>query len=96
MLANLDTRPRQMGMTDQARLQILAQLGGQANAQATRPGFGDQVLAGGAGMFALGATQNAQGRATAGAAGPGGGGRMSPTPTPSPVGSYQPGNDYFG
>ncbi len=61
-LQNLDARLRQMGMNDQARLQILSQLGGQNQAQAQRPGMGDQLLAGGAGMFAQGASQRAGAR----------------------------------
>lgn len=52
MLANLDARLKAMGLNDQARLQILAQMGGQAN----QPTTGDQLMAGGAGMFAQGAT----------------------------------------
>lgn len=62
-LANLDARLRAMGMNDQARLQILAQLGGQNTRQAITPGLGDQMLAGGAGLFSQAATQNAAGRA---------------------------------
>lgn len=51
-IQNLDARLRAMGMNDQARLSILQQMGGQAN----QPTFGDQLMAGGAGMFAQGAT----------------------------------------
>lgn len=58
-LANLDARLKAMGMNDQARLQILSQLGAQ-NAQ---PGLGDQILAGGAGLSALAGTQNPAGGA---------------------------------
>lgn len=47
-LANLDARLKAMGMGDQARLGILQQMGGGTNG----PQIGDQLLAGGAGMFA--------------------------------------------
>ena len=57
MLANLDARLKAMGLNDQARLQILAQMGGQAN----QPTFGDQLMAGGAGMFAQGASMGKPG-----------------------------------
>lgn len=50
-LANLDARLKAMGMNDVARLQVLQQMGGQAN----QPTFGDQLLAGGAGMFSMAA-----------------------------------------
>lgn len=54
-IQNLDARLRAMGMNDQARIQLLAQMQGQAN----QPTFGDQLLAGGAGAFAQGiAMQN--------------------------------------
>lgn len=68
-IQNLDARLRTMGMNDQARLQILSQLGGNAQAQASRPGLGDQMLAGGAGLYSMGATQNAQMRAAGNAGG---------------------------
>lgn len=61
-LANLDARLRTMGMNDQARLGILSQLGGLNQSQANRPGLGDQILAGGAGMYAMKAGQSAQAR----------------------------------
>lgn len=51
-LANLDARLKAMGMDDAARLALLQQMGGQAN----QPTMGDQIMAGGAGMFAQGAT----------------------------------------
>lgn len=50
-LANLEARLRAMGMGDQARLQILQQLGGFNTAQNAQPTFGEQLLAGGAGAF---------------------------------------------
>jgi hypothetical protein len=65
-LANLDARLRAMGMNDQARLGILSQMGGQNASQRNQVGLGDQILAGGAGMFAQGATQNAQSRVGSG------------------------------
>lgn len=46
-------------MQDNVRLQILSQLGGQ-NQQAHQPGLGDQILAGGAGMYGMHAAQTAQ------------------------------------
>jgi hypothetical protein len=52
MLANLDARLKSMGLDDATRLALLQQMGGQAN----QPTLGDQVMAGGAGMFAQGAT----------------------------------------
>lgn len=73
-LANLDARLRSMGMNDQARLGILSQLGGQNTRQANQPGLGDQILAGGAGMYAMGASQKAQARVGQG------GGTSGPSP----------------
>lgn len=58
-LANLNARLQKMGLDTQTRLGILQQLGGQNAAQATRPQLGDQILAGGAGMYSMGASQNA-------------------------------------
>lgn len=58
-LANLDARLKTMGLNDQTRLQILSQLGGQ-NQQAHGPGLGDQILAGGAGLYAMGAANKGQ------------------------------------
>jgi len=104
-LANLDARLRAMGMNDQARLQILQQLGGQNTRQSQTPGLGDQILAGGAGMFAQGATQSAQGRVGSGpnysqmSQLPGGGYYNHPSPfagqTMNPFGG-QPGFNYNG
>lgn len=85
-LANLDARLRAMGMNDQARLQILSQLSGNANnAQA---GMGDQMLAGGAGMFAMGASQNQKkpGMSPIAGGNPGAGGYFTP-PRPQTQGS---------
>lgn len=55
--ANLEARLRKMGYDDQTILGILSQMGGQNARQAATPGLGDQLLAGGAGLFALGASQ---------------------------------------
>lgn len=63
-LANLDARLKTMGLNDQTRLQILSQLGGQ-NAQAHGPGVGDQILAGGAGLYSMGIAQRGQNPGTA-------------------------------
>lgn len=60
-LANLDARLKSMGMDDARRLQILQMLGGQ-NSQ---PGLGDQLLAGGAGLYSLAASQGGKGGPTA-------------------------------
>lgn len=59
-LANLDARLRAMQLDDNTRLQILAQLGGQNQAEANRPGLGDQILAGGAGAYSMFAGNQAQ------------------------------------
>lgn len=66
-LANLDARLRTMGMNDQARLGILGQFGKSATDSANRPSTGQSILAGGAGMFAMGMGK--------GAPAPGGGGQ---------------------
>lgn len=57
--ANLEARLRGMGMNDQAIQAALSGLSGQ-NARQGGPGLGDQLLAGGAGLFSFGATQNAK------------------------------------
>lgn len=57
-LANLDAQLRARGMDDATRLQILSQMNGQNN----QPSVGDGILAGGAGMFSMGATNRAQNR----------------------------------
>lgn len=62
--ANLESRLRTMGLNDDAILAILQQMGGSAQNQAARPGEGDAILAGGAGMYAMGAGQSAQQRAS--------------------------------
>src|SRR5574338_40006 len=63
MLQNLAARLDAMGMDQQKKLQILQMLGGQNDAQRNTPGLGDQILAGGAGLFSMGATQKGLGRA---------------------------------
>ncbi len=71
-LANLRARLDQMGLDAQTKMQILAQLGGQNDRvaqQAMQPGLGDQMLAGGAGMFSMAASQRAQQRASQGSGG---------------------------
>jgi len=65
-LANMDARLRQMGMDDQTRLQLLSQMGGQNQATAGRVGMGEQILAGGAGLFGMYAGQQAQSKANNG------------------------------
>lgn len=65
---NLNSRLQTMGMDEQRRLQLLQMLGGLNSRQAGQPGFGDQLLAGGAGMFSQAASQKAQQRATTQAA----------------------------
>lgn len=56
-------RLKQMGMNDDAALNLMQQLGGQNAAVANRPGLGDQILAGGAGMYSTAMTQKAASRA---------------------------------
>lgn len=51
--ANLDAQLRAMGLNDQARLAVLSGMGGAKS----QPGLGDQLLAGGAGLFSQYATQ---------------------------------------
>lgn len=62
-IQQVDARLRAMGMADDERLRILAQMQGIYQAQAARPTLGQQVLAGGAGMYSMGATQAAQQKA---------------------------------
>lgn len=69
MMGNLAARLKAMGQNDDAILRALGAMSGNANAQAAIPGLGDQIMAGGAGMFMQGATQ----RAGAKGGGPGGG-----------------------
>lgn len=66
MRANLDARLKGMQLNDDARLRLMSLMGGNNQAQATRPGLGDQVLAGGAGLYSMGTTQAAQQAASAG------------------------------
>jgi hypothetical protein len=58
-IQNLNARLQAMGMNDQMRMSILQQLGSQNQAQAQRPGLGDQIMAGGAGMYAAKMSQKA-------------------------------------
>lgn len=62
-IQNLEARLRQMGLDDNTRMQILAQLGGQNAQQRGTPGLSDQIMAGGAGLYAMGVTQAAQNKA---------------------------------
>lgn len=48
---NLEAKLRTMGMNDQAIAAVMAQMNGASSAQASRPDMGDQILAGGAGMY---------------------------------------------
>ena len=77
-MANLDARLRSMGMNDQARLGVLGAMGnwnGNQTAKSGQPGMGDQLMAGGAGMFAAGLGRSA---GPAGAKAPGAGSTMNP------------------
>jgi hypothetical protein len=56
---NLEAKLRAMGLSQQAIIQILGMKGQNAGA----PGLGDQILAGGAGMFSFGQMQKAQQKA---------------------------------
>lgn len=87
-LANLDARLKTMGLQDNVRLQILQQLGGQ-NAQAQgQVGLGDQILAGGAGLYSMGAAQSAQNKMPGGFGGMAGAGVPKPTVQPGPAGGW--------
>lgn len=77
-IQQLDARLRAMGMNDTARMQLLGQMFQQNQAVASRPGLGDTLLAGGAGMFSMGAMQKASGM---GGMGGGGGGQTSQAST---------------
>jgi hypothetical protein len=57
-LANLDAQLRARGMDDATRLQILNQQAGRASS----PSLGQQLLAGGAGLYSMAATQNSLNR----------------------------------
>lgn len=59
--ANLQAKLQAMGMTDEQIRAIFGQMGGTTG----QPTLGDQLLSGGAGMYALGATQKAQSAASA-------------------------------
>jgi hypothetical protein len=50
-------------MDDKARMEILGQLGAANTNFRNQASFGDQMMAGGAGMFSMGATQSAQSKA---------------------------------
>lgn len=58
-LANLKARLDAMGIDEQTKLAILQQMGGQAN----QPTMGEQIMAGGAGMFAQGVAMKGQKKA---------------------------------
>lgn len=81
-LANLSARLDAMGMDQQKKLQILQMLGGQNQANNAQPGFGSQLMSGGAGLFSLWASQQAQKKAGQGGTGgsgiPGLGSTMNP------------------
>ncbi len=63
-IQNLDARLRSMGMDDKARLEILAQMGGNINSAADRaaqkPSMLESLMAGGAGAFAQYAASKGQ------------------------------------
>lgn len=98
MRGNLEARLRTMGMNDQAIMGIMGQMNGMNARQAGQPGLGDQILAGGAGMFAMGAGQNAQ-QKIGGGSGPNysqmsllpGGSYYTQAPKPQP---QMPGNGF--
>jgi hypothetical protein len=70
--ANMLARLKAMGMNDDASLALLRQMSGNSQAEAARPGMGDQILAGGAGAFAQGyANRNSGGGAAKSLAKPG-------------------------
>jgi len=81
---NLRARLESMGMDDRAIQGILSQLGGQNAQQQGRVGMGDQILAGGAGMFAQGFS---------GGGGGGGGGQQA---LAQAAGTYRPGYPQWG
>ena len=57
---------KQQGMSDEAAMNVIKGLQGQDSFDVTRPGVGDQTLAGGAGLYSMYTSQNAQGRASGG------------------------------
>lgn len=59
MWANLKAR----GMDDESAMAAIKAMQGQNESTANRPSFGDQILAGGAGLFSLGSTMRAQQKA---------------------------------
>jgi hypothetical protein len=59
-LANLDAQLRARGMDDATRLQLISQMQGAKN---QGPSLSQSILAGGAGMYSMGATNSAQNRA---------------------------------
>lgn len=65
--ASLLARMKQLGMSDEAGMAAIQQLGGLNKDQANQPSFGDQLLAGGAGLYSMGTTQRAQSRAASAA-----------------------------
>lgn len=65
-IQNLGARMDAMGMDQQRKLQLLSQMGNLNNGQRQTPGMGDQIMAGGAGLYSMAATQRAQQRATGG------------------------------
>jgi hypothetical protein len=87
-LANLRARLDAMGLDAQTKMQILSHLGEQNARQAGQPGLGDQILAGGAGMYSMGATQRAQARASQGSA-PAPGAGPSGIPMNSTINPFQ-------
>lgn len=85
-LANLKARLDQMGLDDQTKMAILSQMGALNASQAGVPGMGDQIMAGGAGLFAMGASQRAQARPQQQAQKPG----FSLGPSGTTIGQFQP------
>lgn len=63
---NMWARLKQMGMDDEAALAIIGKLQGQNTEISNRPGTGDQLMAGGAGMFSLASSMRAQAKAAQG------------------------------
>lgn len=84
-LQNLRARLDTMQLDDQTKLGILNQFSGLNNTQTTvqnQPGFGDQMLAGGAGLFAMHAAQRGpRGMSPIASGNPGQGGYYTPSPT---------------
>lgn len=57
--ANMLARLKTMGLNDEQSSRLLQQMSGNSQSEAVRPGLGDQILAGGAGMYAMGTAQRA-------------------------------------